>query len=136
MDARAIFENFPVPPASALLGWCFQAYDPEQRRIEISFDGKPAFCNPAGVIQGGLLSAMLDDTMGPAVLVASGGSKLCKTVDLHCHFLRPVPVGPIRCTARVLQLGRSIAFIEGELFDQEGRLCLRGQSSAQLADLG
>ena len=35
--------------------------------IKIGFEGKREFCNPAGFVQGGFLSAMLDDSIGPAV---------------------------------------------------------------------
>ena len=34
---------------------------------------RKSFCNPAGFVQGGILSAMLDDTMGPAVFVMTDG---------------------------------------------------------------
>lgn len=135
MDIRSMFENFPTPPSAELLGWEFVSFDPEEQAFTVRFDGKPGFVNPAGVIQGGILTAMIDDTMGPAVVAASGGTRFCQTIDMHTHFLRPVAPGKVTCVARVVRLGKRIGFIEAELFDAEGRLCARASSSASLAGM-
>lgn len=135
MDIAQFFASFPAPPVAELLGWEFAGWDEKARAFSVRFDGKPGFANPAGVIQGGILTAMMDDTMGPAVVAASGGTRFCQTIDLHAHFLRPVRPGSVRCTARVVQLGHRVAFIEAELFDAEDRLCMKGSSSASLADM-
>ena len=36
--------------------------------IETAFHARPEFTNAAGDVQGGLLAAMLDDTLGPALI--------------------------------------------------------------------
>jgi len=49
---------------------------PEEGWNRIGFEGKPEFRNrsrAAGLIQGGILPAMLDDTMGPAVFLKTNG---------------------------------------------------------------
>ena len=61
---RTAFDDFTVPPSSRLLGWHLLDARPAEGWVRIGFDGKPEFRNPAGFIQGGILSAMLDDTMG------------------------------------------------------------------------
>lgn len=136
MDFEQVFAKIEMPPASKLLGWEFVSFDPERQEFIARFDGKQAFTNPRGVIQGGILTAMVDDTMGPAVLAASQGKQMCMTIDMHTHFLRPVKPGNITCRARVVRLGRQIAFIEAELFDAEEEKCLRASSSARLASVG
>ena len=74
-----------------------------------AFDGRAEFCNPAGFIQGGILSAMLDDTMGPAVFVMTDGRLFTSTISLTVNFLAPAKPGPIIGEARVTQLGKTIA---------------------------
>jgi hypothetical protein len=61
----------PMPPVARLLGWTLLSIDPERGEIRVSFEAKPDFLNPAGTVQGGILSAMLDDTMGPAASLCS-----------------------------------------------------------------
>jgi uncharacterized protein (TIGR00369 family) len=129
-----MFEGLEPPPAARLLGWTLIGLDEQEGTIEVGFDGKPEFANPAGFVQGGMLTAMLDDAMGPALLVASKGKYLATTIDLHVHFLRPVPVGPIRVKARTTQIGRNIAFLEATLFDGKGRACARTTASAALSE--
>ena len=50
-------------------GWHLLDARPKEGWIRIGFDGRKDFCNPAGFVQGGILSVMLDDTMGPVVFV-------------------------------------------------------------------
>jgi len=45
---QTIFDRFPVPSASALLGWHLLALDKEQRSIQVGFTADQRFLNPAG----------------------------------------------------------------------------------------
>src|SRR5881227_3295882 len=103
------FDHFTAPPSSKLLGWHLLDARPKDGWIRIGFDGKADFCNPAGFIQGGILSAMLDDTMGPAVLVMTEGRSYTTTVSLTVNFLASAKPGPIIAEAKVTQLGKTIA---------------------------
>lgn len=127
-----VFDRFPLPPSAVALGWRLIAADADAGTIQVGFDGKPEFCNPAGLIQGGFLAAMLDETMGPAVLVRSGGTLFTASIDMHLSFLAPARPGPLLGTGRVVQLGRTIAFLEADLRDREQRLVARARSSARL----
>ena len=121
-----------APAAAKHLQFEFQDADVERGWIRIKFTPRPEFLNPAGVVQGGFLIAMLDDTMGPAVLVKSEGQKMTTSIGIHAHFLRPVKLAPVYCEAEVTRLGASVAYIEGKLFDEQGRLCVRSVSSAMI----
>ena len=127
-----VFEHLPPPKASMLLGWTLKSADPATGDVEIGFEARPEFANPRGFIQGGILAAMLDDTMGPAVFVRTKGQQFPVTIDLHAHYLRPVKAGPVSAKARVVQLGKTVAFMEGELFDGDGNVAVRATASASL----
>src|SRR4051812_38055424 len=58
----------PMPPVAELLGWTLESIDPQGGNIVVRFEARPEFTNPLGNVQGGLLAAMLDDTMGPALV--------------------------------------------------------------------
>lgn len=130
-DAAQIFLGKP-PPTVALFGWRLVAVDAAQGTMEVGFDGKPEFTNPAGFVQGGILGAMMDDAMGPCLVLHLKGRAFPSSIDLSTHFLRPVRPGPITVKARVRQAGRSVAFLEAELFDSRGKLCATCSSSAAL----
>ncbi len=127
-----VFSRFPQPPAARTLGWTLRAVDAAAGTIEVEFDGKADFLNPAGTVQGGFLAAMLDDTMGPALLAMTDGEAYAPTIDLHVSFIRPARPGRFLCKGRVVNHGKTIAFLEGELFDADGELVARANASARV----
>ena len=129
-----IFDKLPAPPSATWLGWRLISLDSAAGEIELGFSGKPEFLNPMGIVQGGFLAAMLDDTMGPLIFAMTEGRMFATTIDLHVHFLRPAKPGPITTKARLTQLGKKIAFAEGQLFDADGRLSARATCSALLIE--
>ena len=133
MIATAL-DTIPMPPVAKLLGWRVADARPQDGWIRIVFDGKPDFCNPAGFIQGGMLSAMLDDTMGPAVFVMTEGRLFTTTITMTVNFLAPAKPGPITGEATVTQLGKTIAFVEGRLTAADGTLLATASSSIRLVE--
>src|SRR5215470_564681 len=119
---KTALDDITMPPVAKLLGWRVLDARPEDGWLKLGFDGKPDFCNPAGFVQGGILSSMLDDTMGPAVFVMTEGKSYTTTVSLTVNFLSPAKPGPITAEAKVTQLGKSIAFVEAKLTAEDGTL--------------
>ena len=78
MAGRAI-----PPPAAVTLGFELVDIDPDAGTITTSFEASAAFLNPFGMIQGGFLAAMLDDTLGPALVATLDPDQSAPTTDLH-----------------------------------------------------
>jgi uncharacterized protein (TIGR00369 family) len=131
---RTALDQLTPPPSSKLLGWHLLDARPAQGWVRIGFDGKTEFCNPAGFVQGGILAAMLDDTMGPAVFVMTDGKLYTATVTMTVNFLKPAEPGPIVGEANVTQLGKTIAFVEGKLMDGNGAVLATATTSARLVE--
>ena len=128
----SIFDSVPMPPAARTLGWTLRAIDAEAGSIEVGFAAGEAFTNPTGAVQGGFVAAMLDDTMGPAAFAMGQGEIFAPTLDLHVIFIRPARPGRFVGKGRVVNLGKSIAFLEGELFDEAGELVARATATARV----
>jgi uncharacterized protein (TIGR00369 family) len=107
------------PPAAVLLGWELEAVDPDAGTIELSFKAREEFLNPAGHVQGGFLAAMLDDTLGPALVATLSDGEWAPTISLNVQFFRAAEPGKLRSRGRVVRRGRDIAFLAGELIDGE-----------------
>jgi uncharacterized protein (TIGR00369 family) len=122
----------PMPPAAVLLGWELMAVDPEAGTIEVAFAATDQFLNPAGVIQGGFVAAMLDDTLGPALAAMLGPGQFAPTTDLHVQFLRPARPGRLTGRGRVVRRGRDVAFLAGELVDDSGQIVAVATATAQI----
>ena len=128
----SIFDGLPMPPVAKTLGWTLRAIDPEAGTIEVGFTASEAFANPTGAVQGGFVAAMLDDTMGPAVFAMGRGEIFAPTLDLNVSFLKPARPGAFVGKGRVVSLGKTIAFLEGELYDSEGALVARSTATARV----
>ena len=133
---ETIFDAFPKPPCAELLGWRLISIDRDRQLVRIGFTARPEFLNPAGFVQGGLLAAMLDDVMGPAALVMSEGRLFTSTLDMTVSYLSSARLGPLIGEGTVIQLGRTIGYLQGELRDEAGTLIARATSTARLVDTG
>jgi uncharacterized protein (TIGR00369 family) len=120
------------PPAAELLGWELLDIDPDKGTIKLKFQARPEFLNPIGVIQGGFLTAMLDEALGGAIAAMLGPARFAPTVELKVNFIRSAHVGPIVAEARVIHQGISVIFLQGELRTIEGSLIATGSATAQV----
>ena len=93
MSIPSVLDRFPQPPCAAHLGFDLLEADCERGFVKIAFFARPEFCNPRGQVQGGFLTAMLDDCMGPALLIATDAAVFPTTIDLHVQFLAPAVQG-------------------------------------------
>jgi uncharacterized protein (TIGR00369 family) len=130
----SVFDGLNMPPISKLLGWRLIDLNAEEGIIKVGFEGKREFCNPSGFIQGGMLSAMLDDTMGPAAFIMSGGKLFTPTISMTVNFIAPGKVGPFVCEAKVVQMGKTVVFVEGRLMDEAGTLIATATSTSRLVE--
>ena len=125
MEGRA-----PMPPAAEVLGWKLVSIDPDAGTIEVAFAATEQMLNPIGLIQGGFLAAMLDDTMGPALVATLGPGLFAPTADLHVQFLRPARPGRLTGRGRVVRRGKDVAFLAGELADESGQIVAAATATA------
>jgi uncharacterized protein (TIGR00369 family) len=132
MATDTLFAKLPRPPCADLLGLTLLDHNPAERWARFAFEGRPEFLNPAGFIQGGILAAMLDDTMGPTALLVSGGSLYTATISMNVSFLRPAKPGRLLSEGRVLSMGKTIAFLEATLSAVDGTALARATASARL----
>jgi uncharacterized protein (TIGR00369 family) len=89
------------------------------------------FLNPAGVVQGGFLAAMLDSAMGASAVTVVGDRKvIVANTEMKISFLRPVKAGDVlTCVATVLKPGKVISFLEAKIMDAKERLVATASST-------
>jgi len=131
---KTALDDLTLPPSAQLLGWRLLDARPQEGWIKVGFDGKREFCNLAGFVQGGFLSAMLDPAMAATVILMSEGRLYTSTVSITVNFLAPAKPGPIIVEARVTKLGKTIAFVEGNLLARDGTLLATATASERLLE--
>ena len=133
--AGHVIEGFKIVPISRFLDARLESHDPVTGVLRVSFATRPEYANAAGVVNGGIVSAMLDDTMGPLVVAQTGGAKIPISTDLHTSFFKGVPIGP-RCIveARIDRMGRSVAFTSAVALNENGDVLAKAIHTALLID--
>jgi uncharacterized protein (TIGR00369 family) len=117
------------PPCSAALSLEVTHIDQAKGVVRMNMLGQPEWSNPRGAIQGGFVTAMLDEAMAIAGIVGGALAYAVPTLELKTTFLRPCPVGPVEAEGRVVRWGKSAAFLEADLYDHEGRHVARASST-------
>jgi uncharacterized protein (TIGR00369 family) len=92
-------------------------------RSEIRLTLKPEHGNSRGAGHGGLVMTLLDVAMAHASREREGESLTnVATIEMKTSFMRP-SLGALRAEGRLVQRTRSMAFCEGHVYDESGRLC-------------
>jgi uncharacterized protein (TIGR00369 family) len=129
MDGRV-----PLPECAKTLGTKFTKVDADAGTLEVEFEGKKEFLNPVGNIQGGFLAAMLDDTLGPALVATLDEGEFAPTLNLNIQFHRPGKIGKFTGNGRVVTRGRDICHLAGELM-QDGKIVATATATAAIRKL-
>jgi uncharacterized protein (TIGR00369 family) len=118
------------PPSAVVMGVRPLEADAERGYCKNAFDVGDQFANPIGGVQGGHVAAMLDDTMAVGALFKLGGNRYLPTLEMKLSYQKPVALGEVIVEGWLVHAGRSIAFLEGQIRDAEGALCVRSSATA------
>ena len=96
------------------------------------------FLNPAGIVQGGFLSAMMDSAMGASAVLSVRDRKVyVANTEMKSSFLRPARSGDVlTCTATVLKPGKVVAFLQARVLDDRGNLVSTASSTYLIKERG
>jgi uncharacterized protein (TIGR00369 family) len=108
------------------------AFAPERRELRMEFDIGLEFCHTVDIVQGGLITAMLDASMAHAVIATEHGKVRVSSIDINVSFLRPARAGRFVAVGAIIKSGRTVAFLKAELFTDQGDLVATATSSAYL----
>jgi uncharacterized protein (TIGR00369 family) len=84
--------------------------------------------NLQGLVHGGMLAILADTACGLSIRSAMERGRLHITTDLDIHYLAPAKPGRLFGRGKAIKVGRTLAFAEASVEDDEGRLLARAQS--------
>ena len=129
---QALYVQWPEGPIADVLRRRLVALDPEKGFARVAFEAGDDLCNPMGVVQGGFQMAMLDEAMTDALLARTNWAYYPPTLELKTSFFEPCRPGLVHAEGQVLRLGKSIAFVEGRLYEPGGALAAVASSTIML----
>jgi uncharacterized protein (TIGR00369 family) len=118
-----------VPAANEILAQSFapwvlatgiraEAVGTETAALRIPFSDQ--LCRVGGILCGQALLTGADTAMVIALAAASGGFRPCTTVDLTINYMRPITKADAVLEARVMRLGKTLAFCTCEIREAGG----------------
>ncbi len=108
------------------------AVAPERKELRMEFHIGPEHCHTVDIVQGGIITAMLDASMAHAVLAHDHLKTRVSSIDITVSFLRPARAGSFVAVGTIVKSGRTIAFLRAELFNDKSDLVATATSSAHL----
>lgn len=106
-------------PALTTIGGEVLGYDQARREVTMRFLATPGMCHSEVIVQGGFITAMVDSAMAYAAMGACEGRAAVPTLEVKVSFLRAGNPGPMLGRGRVVRLGKSIGFLEGDLHQND-----------------
>lgn len=109
------------------------AWEPQTRSVRGAFTVRREYCHTNGTIaQGGFVTAWLDAAMAHAVLHDTEHAQGVVSLEIKVSFLERVGPGEGTVVGRVVRRGKRVAFLEGELYNADGRLAAQATSTGML----
>ena len=86
--------------------------------------------NPIGTLHGGIYCDLADAAMGFAYAATLAEDETFTTVELKINFFRPVRQGKLTAEARVVKSGSTLAYVECDVKDSDGKLVAKKKRPA------
>jgi acyl-CoA thioesterase len=126
--------NQNAPPSVVTLGGNIESFDQESGVIEFRFEASDAMTHSGGIVQGGFVAGMLDAAMAHVVFCVLDKLVILATLEMKVSYLDIVRPGTLRATGHILRLGKSVAFLEAELYSADQKLLAKGSSTVRIID--
>ena len=100
----------------------FVDYKKNNLKLEGTFSNDMTNPGPEGFVQGGQITSMLDDVTSILLIFESKGEIYPSSTNLHTIFHRPISIGKCICVATLINKGKNIATIKGEIYNPNGKI--------------
>lgn len=89
---------------------------------------KETLKNGLGTLHGGVTATLVDVSIGLAVIGLLGG-RPATTVELKVNYLRPATSDKVLARARIVKLGKTLAYGTAEVKDEHGHIIACGSAT-------
>jgi uncharacterized protein (TIGR00369 family) len=100
----------------------------EAGKTVISLHVQPHHLNLMGIVHGGVVTTLLDNAMGLAVMLLHPSGKTV-TAQMNVHFLKSASGGMLTCEADLIHESRRTLTLQGRVIDEDGELLAWGSGS-------
>jgi uncharacterized protein (TIGR00369 family) len=117
-------------PVADLIG--FQIAEVTPGRAVTTLQTGPQHANPMGTLHGGILCDISDAAMGIALGSTLEAGQSFTTMELKIKFFRPVWTAKLTAEAIVIQRGKTTAYVESVVKDENDRLIAKSSCTCMI----
>ncbi len=123
------------PPVFEALGGEIIDFDLEAQTMTNKYPVQTQFLNPLGFLQGGILTAIMDNTIGPLSMMLAPPSV---TTQFNTSYLRPASAEDkfVLVTAQCTERTRRQLFFTATVRNEAGKTLTIGHSTHQIVQAG
>lgn len=122
-------ENDETKPPADIFGWApiskligLEVQPGEAGEAEVFLNVGETMHNPMGFVHGGVIALLADAATGIAFGRTLDDQQSFATVEMKTSYMRPVQETRLRATAKLVQRGLRIGFVECWIHDARSRL--------------
>ena len=120
------------PPSLDLMNFRSVDFDSSKEIAVLEFEAVPEFCHSESqIVQGGFVTGMMDASMALLLIGVLDFKFNPVSLDINVSFLEPAHPGLLFAKAKILRLGKSIAYMSSTL-TQDGTLVATSTSTVKL----
>ena len=108
----------------------FLGLESEIYKYELGFSKE--CLNPFNTVQGGMIASAIDEITSISVNIFTKDKFLPSSTDIHISFHRPLFLGRVIGTAKIIKLGKQVVSVEGKLITPSGKVAASGLHTAIL----
>ena len=131
-NIKKIYEIFSRVPQTTLGIRKIVLIDQKLGVAEIIYRAKKNMCHSGNIVQGGFITGWLDAAMALACMSKLGQDVLVLSLEIKTSFFKSVNPGLVKAKANIIKTGKSIAFLEAELRNNENILLAKANQTAKL----
>ena len=136
MDIKKRTEHMREQPLFQGMGFRkILEFSKENQSIKIEYIAESRHCHSGNIVQGGYVTGWIDSAMAHSVMIPTDFEFSPLTLELKITFLKSANPGIVIAAAKVIKLGKSIAFVEGTLTNESGDLIAKGTSTNKLVPM-
>ena len=107
----------------------------ESGRSVIHYRATPAMCHSGTIVQGGFVTGWMDAAMAYVTMAATDFEFSPLSLEIKVSFLQSAAPGLIVAEAWIERMGKSTAFLEGHIRNQNGDVLAKASSTVRLVPM-
>jgi len=136
-DSNRSADPFAWAPISQLIG--MEVQPPAENATgtaEVMLNVDQRMHNPMGMVHGGVISLLADAAMGIAFGRVLSEKYGFATIEMKINYIRPVKESRLHASAKLIQRGLRIGFLECRIVDHRGKLVATASCTCTVTSLG